>query len=583
LLGDHAEWASRPPRKPQGERERHDAHSTVTADRQDSSEDLASAAASESTDAPESQEADAKRQAVEAESLKNRWLLALGELRSLAEAVSLPTAAAASGSDIANGNRADSRGVAQFDLGAFSHADLLELKFRLAVPRDTVEGGEFKAEVVKVENANLPRWEIRYSPTAVAIDGEKQVAKPRALAALVASERRLTLEVPRSTELGLSPFSLLRRSVILAEAKNPADPNGPAVMHEIRLVQPTNVSPLVIDLCGEQQQELDIVSPDGIARVVSSPDGRLTVSLPIKSLRIEMQIPNGKSVKLELPNEAIDLTKPGVAIWHTKLAELGPRLGIQATIKLSLPQATLAVNTEFIGEDAKLYDKQKVKEFFVDQLDQSLKKLRRRLETMVEKGKDFQLSDTETKQGRDRVMQWFTQPLATQQKGGLGLAMPGHETVDKSLEIFLKERYDEEKKQMKPGHSPQLPATWKAFVDRSRQARDERDWKSDVTDDISAWADWFWPQCEKQLRGAANLFRGGLSERPEIRITSITSLAFDEGGKVYDVPLVVSASTPQADASAPKSIPQAQGGLGPSGGAAFPPRPTGAGASVGLD
>jgi hypothetical protein len=512
----------------------------------------------------ERREAEAKKQAAEADALQRRRQKAFEDLQSIVEAVSLPTASAASGTDIGSPVRATPGVAAKIDLGPFAFADLVDPKFGLAVPRDTIEGGKFKAEIVRVENEDVPRWEIRYVPPAIATDGDKQAGKPRPLVSLIARDGHLFLEVPRSNELGLSPFALLRRSVILVAAKDPAKPDAEAeVRQQIRLVPPMKVRPLVVDLFGEEHQEIKIPSPAGIARLARGPEGHFSLALPIESLRLEMEFPKKESLDLGLPKDVTDPTKPGIGTWPRRLAELGPKLGIQAMIKLSLPQATLTAHTEFVGEEAKLYDKEKVKELFVNQPDQLLKKVRRRFEAMVEKGRDFKLADTETKQARDRVMQWFAQPLATQQKGGLGVPMPGHETVDKSFEIFLIERYDEEKKKMKPDKEPELPATWKAFVDRSRQAKDERDWKSDVTDDITAWADWFVPQLEKQWQESVKIFRGAVDERHEIRINRITSLAYDESGKVYDVPLVVldepTTSLTPAETAAPSGLGPAVG------------------------
>jgi hypothetical protein len=507
--------------------------------------------------AAERREAEVNRQAAEADAIKGRRQKAFEDLQSIAKVVSLPTASAASGTDIGSPIRATPGVAAQNDLGPFAFADLVDPKFRLAVPRDTIEGGEFKAEIVRVENEEVPRWEIRYVPTAVAIDEEKEAAKPRPLASLVARDGHIFLVIPRSNELGLSPFALLRRSVILVEAKNPAVPNDPALVREIRLVQPTNVSPLVIKLFQEQQQELKIVSPEGIARKVSSPDGHFTLALPINSLRLEMALPKSKAVNLELPKDVKDSTKPGIGIWNEPLAQLLPDLAIQAVIKLSLPQSMLTVHTEFLGPKAKLYSKEQIREFIDKQPDLVVKKTGARFAARVEKGRALRLADNRTIQGQRRILDWFASPLASNEKGGLGVAMAGHETVKQSFVTFLKERYDNEMKKPKADRVLGLPDTWEKFEERGVRAIDEGEWTRDFTDEIRAWDGWFWPQCEKQLREILKSLEGAIVDTHRIQITRITSLAYDDAGKEYEVPLVTldepTASITPAETAAPSA------------------------------
>jgi hypothetical protein len=510
--------------------------------------------------------------AEKAETEKRRRREAFVALQSLVKAVSLPTAAAASGTDIGDTSRTAGPVVGKIDLGPFALADLVEPKFRLAVPRDTVDGGEFKAQIVNVDGEGDPRWEIRYLPSAVALDGGKQPPKPRPLAFLVASEGHLFLEVPRSNELGLSPFAMLRRSVILAESKDPATPEDAAVVREIRLVEPVTVRPLVIDLFAANRQELKLIPPAGIPRTVRGADGHSALALPINSLSVEATIPKGKKVHLELLEEATDPTKHGIGSWTEPLVQLKPDLAIQAVIKLSLPQATLSVHTEFIGHNAKLYAKEKVRSFFIDKPDEVLKNLQRGFKTRVKQGLSFTSGDAQTKQGDERMVAWFQAALASQQRGGMGMQMPDHETVQKSFEAFL------------------TPEPWDDFLKRCKQARDEKDWKSVFTDRIEQWSNWFWPQFQKQWQDNVTLFRGAVAEPHEIRIKGITSLAYDETGKVYEVPLVIGDSPLQPDMGQANGVPAADRKLGSNrkddpvdDGNAAPPAAAGSGNSVGLD
>ena len=84
------------------------------------------------------------------------------------------------------------------------------------------------------------------------------------------------------------------------------------------------------------------------------------------------------------------------------------------------------------------------------------------------------------------------------------------------------------------------------------------------------------------------LFQGSLAERHGIRITAITSLAYDQSGKVYEVPLVVAFSTgrpdPRSEFEADQPLGSAEDrGTQAAGDPALPLPAAGGGGSVGLD
>jgi hypothetical protein len=497
----------------------------------------------------------------------------------LGKVVSLP--AAIGGADLSSSAPPrDGRAVA-LDLGEFSWADLVEPGFRLALPRDTIDGEEFQAEVVKVaRDGSDAAWEARKLSRAQEFEGDAR----RPLATLVARDGRLVLEVLKSNELNLAPFALLRRSVILAEAKDPAAPEAPAVVQEIRLVEPTKVRPLVIDLFADHRQELKIVPPPGISRTVKADGSIATLAIPIASLRLDAEFPGGQKVSYELPKVVADGADPGIGSWkNILLAQLPPELAIEADIQLSLPQATLAVETRLTGNKAVGLKKEKLKEFFIDNPDEVFNNLERGFRSRVKVGEAFTLAQARTAQGNDRIKGWFGQALVNQ-----GMGMPGHETVAESFGLFLKQRYDEAAKGIKPGQRPDLPESLPQVFDQCQRVKDEAEWKSVFTNRVSGWANWFWPKFRGQWEANTKLFQGALAERHEIRIAAITSLAYDESGKVYEVPLVVAISAsppdPRSEFEADQPFGSAEDrGTQAAGDPALPLPAAGGGGSVGLD
>ncbi len=495
-----------------------------------------------------------RRAEMDANDLRVRRQKAFQDFQSLGRTVKLPAAASGGGADLGDRPASSaSRGrAAEIDLGTFQAGDLVEHKFRIAVPKDTIDGNEFKLRVVEAGGPSGLQWEIQYLPPGVGVDGKDENLKPRVLATLVARDGRLMLEVPKSNELNHSPFALLRRSVILAEAKDPAAPEAAPVVQEIRLVKPTKVQPLVIDLFVEHRQELKIPSPPGIPRNVKALDGsNPPLAIPIASVRLDAELPGGQKVSHELPKDVVEGSDPAIGSWkNILLAQLGPDLAIEADIQLSLPQATLAVETRLTGNKAGGLKKEKIKEFFIDKPDEVFKNFERGFRSRVKNGEAFTFSQARTAQGNDRIQGWFGQDLVNPDMG-----MPGHQTVAKSFDLFLKERYDEAANRMQPGQRPDRPENVPEFYRRCQEVKEEEQWQRDFTNRISAWGNWFWPKFRDQWDANKKLFQGAVAQRHEIRITTITSLAYDETGKVYEVPLVVLEETPVSPAGAGPTAP----------------------------
>jgi hypothetical protein len=526
--------------------------------------------------------AEPKPSAAQAAEVLLRRQRAFQDFLMLREAVTLP--AGVGGADLGGPLPPRDGGAAAIHLGEFSMADLVEPVFRLAIPRDTVDGEEFRAEVVTVaQDGSDAAWEVRNAARVPGFGGD--ASKPRPLATLVARDGRLVLEVPKSNELNHAPLALLRRSVILAEAKDPAAPEAPAVVREIRLVEPTKVRPLVIDLFAEQRQELKIAVPPGIPRTVKAVDGsNPSLAIPIASVRLDAELPGGQKVSCELPKDAAEGSDPGIGSWkNILLAQLDPELAIEADIQLSLPQAMLAVETRLTGKKAGGFSTEKLKQILIDRPDDVLKNRDKGFRAQIKTGEAFTFAQARTPQGNQRILEWFGQALVRQDMG-----MTGHETIGKSFELFLKECYDEAAKGMKPGQRAALPETIKEFFDRCQQVKDDSEWKSVFTNRVSAWATWFWPKFSDQFQANVKLFRGAVAKRHEIRLTAITSLAYDETGKMYEVPLVVAVAAGSPD---PRSEPDADqppgegqdSGSRAAGDTRGPLPGSGGGGSVGLD
>jgi hypothetical protein len=120
------------------------------------------------------------------------------------------------------------------DLGAFDVEALQDPGFALAVPKEKCDGQDFRAWVEEVPG-NQRSW--RVLATSRAIDGGE--ARPLPLAMLTARDGNLHLKAADLVTVSNPRFKLLRRSVLLVKARDPAEPKGRAtVQRTIQLVRP---------------------------------------------------------------------------------------------------------------------------------------------------------------------------------------------------------------------------------------------------------------------------------------------------------------------------------------------------------
>jgi hypothetical protein len=512
--------------------------------------------------------------------LEARRETAFEDFMRLLSCVEIPTASG--GGDV--DGRPGTTGSAAIDLGPFAAADLVDPQFRLAVPRDTINGKPFVA-TIKARGSEVgsePKWVIQYQPQDESIDEGRQ--KPRTLATLVTRHNRLMLEVPKSNELAMRPFALLRRSVILVEARDPAGGDAAPIVKEIRLVKPVEVGPFTIDPLGERQS-FTIATPPGIQSHDTPPDQDrgIAYQFPVAGIEIRADL-MGTRVDVQLPRDAKEGTDPGIGEWQVKIMPLNPDpdiLSLVMDVKMSIREATLAVTPKFVGQNAHLVTVEMVRRNFIDGPEVALQKVLAAFDRRVRDCPVHDFEKARTAHGAGVIKNWFTRFLATEQS--MGMTLPGHETISASFDGYVQERYAEEaaklEERRKRGEKgvperPDLPANGAAWLETLKGIKDAGEWKKQFSEPLGRWAAWFRPKFEQQWQEYAKAFAGALKTSPQVRIEEITSLAYDEEGKEYRVPLAVfgreipaGSNDPKAPHEADQKSPQSgDTGLSPAGG-----------------
>jgi len=430
------------------------------------------------------------------------------------------------------------------DLGPFAVEHLVLPRFRLAVPRDTLMGEPFEAEIAAAPEAGPagPRkWEIRYQGPGADIDGNPQ--KPVACAWLVARDGRLFLELPKGTQAAGRLFSLLRRSVILAEAKDPAAGDAPPVVREIRLVKPVRIGPIAIDPLGPRQTAT-IPQPAGIPSRAAAPGGdEAEYRLPVKSLRVEANLA-GEAVDASLPGDPGNEGDPNIVERTIILRPLhdDPKvLSLVLGVKLSLPQATISMEPRLEGTKEKQVEIDTVRRNLIDDPKKALDRALQAFERSVEQCPGHDFDRAQTPRENNQTIAWFGLAL------NHGIALPGHETRRASFDLFLREQFADAAKALderrRRGEKdlpdrPAIPRDMAEWYDDCKRAKTATDWREVFTRPIERWAAWYGEKLKAEWEGLAKVFQGVVADRPEIRITAITSLAYDDEGTAYRVPLV---------------------------------------------
>lgn len=136
--------------------------------------------------------------------------------------------------DLVTGGDLGTIGVNEVDLGPFDFEALVQPGFALAIPKEVYDGSQFNAWVDEGPEKR-GTWHILAASRPV--DGGN--ARPLHLATLTARDGNLYLAEFDATTARNPLFRLLRRSVLLVKAHDPAKPDGKAtVQRAIQLVRP---------------------------------------------------------------------------------------------------------------------------------------------------------------------------------------------------------------------------------------------------------------------------------------------------------------------------------------------------------
>ncbi|MFM7136541.1 MAG: hypothetical protein ACKO1M_05665, partial [Planctomycetota bacterium] len=186
-----------------------------------------------------------------------------------------------------------------------------------------------------------------------------------------------------------------------------------------------------------------------------------------------------------------------------------------------------------------------VRRNFIDNPEEALKKVLGAFDRRVKECPGHDFGKAQTPQGAGILQNWLAGRLATEEKGGMSMTLPGHETIAASFDLYVKKRHAED---------PNTPKDGAAWLETLKPIKDAGEWKKHFSEPLGRWAAWFRPQFEKQWQEYAEAFAGPLKTSPQVRIDAITSLAYDEAGKEYPVPLVV------FDGKSPPQRPSGGGG-----------------------
>jgi hypothetical protein len=443
------------------------------------------------------------------------------------------------------------------DLGPFPVQDLVDPSLSLAVPEETIKGVPFAAEIVPVAD---DRWEIRSTKGYTGLDG-----KPQTVAALAVVDGLLRLEVEPKL-MDKRPVAILRRCVILAEAKDPQTKQSR--VREIRLVKPTKVGALQV-AAAAGRQSMQIPVPPGIFSK-DTPPGVTTaadLALPVSGIEITGQWGGSEKMTKRLPKEAVAADQPGIVSWPgVRLSEIGNGATLELKVDVSLLGATLTATPTLVGPNAKGIDLEKIAEFFEEHVS-SLPDVKKKFESRVKGCEGRKYAKAHGSPGdKARVNAWFRptnnlQNLAVVQH--MKLDFPGHGTVADSMDIFFKKTFAEELARLEEDYQRRLaaandpkekekikrgnPGGPKDFADwygRCETASDDA-WKSVFEVPLDSWSDWFWKEFEKHWRQQETLARAVHGQDAEVRLLEVVSVARDAQGKEYRVPLV------EFDANAP--------------------------------
>ena len=445
-------------------------------------------------------------------------------------------------------------------LGAFPVQDLVEPSLRLAVPEETIDGSPFAPQIVPV---NGSQWEISMTRESAGLQRKPMTTT---FATLEVVDRELRLKVDPKL-LDSRPVAILRRCVILAEAKDPKT-QQPRV-REIRLVKPTKVGALQV-AAAAGWQEMQIPVPAGIFSK-DTPPGSTTaadLALPVSGIEITGQWGGSEKMTKRLPKEAVAPDQPGIVTWPgVRVREIGNGVTLELKIDISLLDAALTATPTLAGPNSRGIDLGKIAEFF-EKHASSLPDVKKKFESRVRGFDGRKYAKAHGSPGdRARVEGWFRPTnnvpnLAIVRH--MNLDLPGHGTVADSMDLFFREKYaeekarldedfqrrraaakdDKEKEKIKP-EDPKSPENFDAWRKRCEKVVSEEEWKGVFESPLDRWSDWFWNKFETHWEQQSAVAKAVYAQDAQVRLLEIVSVARDADGKEYRVPLV------EFDAAAP--------------------------------
>ena len=136
--------------------------------------------------------------------------------------------------DLVTGGDLGTARVVELDLGPFDVEALVEPGFALAIPKEVYDGTPFNAWIDS-EQHEEHIWRVLVASRPV----EGGAVRPVHLATIMARDGSLQIGAADATAAMNPLFRLLRRSVLLVKARDPAKPDGDAsVQRAIQLVRP---------------------------------------------------------------------------------------------------------------------------------------------------------------------------------------------------------------------------------------------------------------------------------------------------------------------------------------------------------
>jgi hypothetical protein len=426
--------------------------------------------------------------------------------------------------------------VIDVDLGPFDFEALVEPEFALAIPKDSYDGAAFNAWVDEVPGGR-GTWHIVAASRPV--DGG--AAQPLHLATILARDGNVHIAAANAKASKNPLFKLLRRSVLLVKARDPAQAAGKAAVQQaIQLVRPAaGVLQWQVSLL-QGTKQLSLPRPSGVTVKAGQreppalpPDTEITYEVRFD---YPLQYDGGKP-----------LEKPVVRAFQSATfcpllrcpppnnqRPEQPEIGIDVSI--SFDEAAIGIQPEVRGPGANAVDLQKL------------------AEVIGKKDKDREKWFNDTQIGPVKLdakaigrqpVQTFRGSLA--EKKILGLI--NHEEYRASMNQFFEKKDWFAGEKDENGTPIDRVGGWSKLCtemrERATKAKDPAElqavaaeWKNKMVARLEAWLSHYERQLRDRMEKWLNAFKP-LANPATVILTRLVSPAFDADGKRYDVVLAI--------------------------------------------